>query len=143
MKRATKILIGGNGIEKTLRLAAKYADEWNGVFLKLDDFKERCQILDGYLAELGRKPKDVQRSLMIRVFYGKTEAALAKRMEGVKASQEELIARGLIVGTGAEIIEQLGKWQEAGCERIMLQWLDYDDMKGLEDMAAEVLPSFH
>jgi alkanesulfonate monooxygenase SsuD/methylene tetrahydromethanopterin reductase-like flavin-dependent oxidoreductase (luciferase family) len=143
MKRDTKILIGGNGIQKTLRLAAKYANEWNGVFLNHADYKERNQVLDGYLAEEGRKPSDVKRSLMIRAFYGKTEAELTKRMEGVKASKEELVARGVMVGTGAEIVEQLGRWKDAGCERIMLQWLDYDDMQGLEDMAAEVLPSFH
>lgn len=143
MKRDTKILIGGNGRNKTLRLAGKYADEWNAVYLNHADFKERNQILDGYLAEEGRKPSDVKRSLMIRVLYGKTEADLAKRMEGVKAPKEELVARGLMVGSGAEIVEQLGKWKDAGCERIMLQWLDYDDMQGLEDMAAEVLPSFH
>jgi alkanesulfonate monooxygenase SsuD/methylene tetrahydromethanopterin reductase-like flavin-dependent oxidoreductase (luciferase family) len=143
MKRDTKILIGGNGKQKTIRLAAKYADEWNAVYLNHADFKERNQILDGYLAEEGRKPSDVKRSLMIRVFYGKTDAELAKRMDGVKSSKEELIARGLMVGTGAQVTEQLGKWQEAGCERIMLQWLDYDDMQGLEDMAAEVLPNFH
>lgn len=143
MKRDTKILIGGNGKNKTIRLAAQYAVEWNGVYLNRVDYQERNQLLDGYLAEAGRQPRDVKRSLMTRVFYGKNEADLARRMEGVKATKEELQARGIVVGTGAEVIEQLGAWQEAGCERIMVQWLDYDDMQGLEEMAAEVLPSFH
>jgi alkanesulfonate monooxygenase SsuD/methylene tetrahydromethanopterin reductase-like flavin-dependent oxidoreductase (luciferase family) len=143
MKRDTKILIGGNGINKTMRLAAKYAAEWNGVFLNRGDYKERNQILDGYLAEEGRKPGDVKRSLMIRVFYGKTDAEVKKRMGETKLTKEELISRGVVVGTGAEIIEQLGAWQEVGCERIMLQWLEYDDMAGLEAMAAEILPAFH
>jgi alkanesulfonate monooxygenase SsuD/methylene tetrahydromethanopterin reductase-like flavin-dependent oxidoreductase (luciferase family) len=143
MKRDTRILIGGNGPNKTLPLAAKYAAEWNGVFLNRADYRERNQLLDSYLAEEGRKPGDVKRSMMTRVFYGKNDTDLKKRMEGTKQSKEELAARGVVVGTGSELIEQLGAWQDAGCERIMLQWLDYDDMAGLEALAAEVLPVFH
>jgi alkanesulfonate monooxygenase SsuD/methylene tetrahydromethanopterin reductase-like flavin-dependent oxidoreductase (luciferase family) len=143
MKRDTKILIGGNGIQKTMRLAAKYAQEWNGVFLSREDYKERNRILDGYLAEEGRQPSDVKRSLMIRVLYGKTDADVKKRMGESKFSKEELISRGIVVGTGSEIVEQLGAWEEAGCQRIMLQWLELDDMLGLENMAADILPVFH
>lgn len=144
MKRKdTKILIGGNGRKKTLPLAAKYAVEWNAVYLNFDDFKERCQLLDGYLEEEGRKPEDVKRSLMIRVIYGKDETALNKKLENANSSKEELQARGLVVGTGTEIVDILGKWQEAGCQRIMLQWIELDDLPSLEDMASDILPHFH
>lgn len=139
----TKILIGGNGPKKTLPLAAKYAIEWNAVYLNQADFKERCELLDGYLENEGRKPGDVKRSLMIRVIYGKDDANLNTQLADVKSSKEELIERGIVVGTGSEVVEQLGKWQETGCERIMLQWLDLDDLEGLELMAKEVLPHFH
>jgi alkanesulfonate monooxygenase SsuD/methylene tetrahydromethanopterin reductase-like flavin-dependent oxidoreductase (luciferase family) len=139
MKRDTKILIGGNGKNKTLPLAAKYGVEWNAVYLNHADFKERCELLDGYLEKEGRKPQEVKRSLMTRVFYGKDDADLKRRMDGVKSTKEELQARGIIAGTGSEIVDLLGKWSEAGCERIMMQWLDYDDMAGLEEMAKEIL----
>jgi hypothetical protein len=42
------------------------------------------------------------------------------------------------VGTGSEIIEQLGRLQEAGVQRVMLQWLDLDDLAGLEDLAKDI-----
>ncbi len=144
MKRKdTKILIGGNGPKKTLPLAAKYAVEWNGVFLNFEDYKQRNELLDGYLADEGRKPEDVKRSLMHRVLYGKDDAALAKKLDGFNSSKEELLKRGFIIGTGSEVVDIIGKWQEAGCQRIMLQWIELDDLNSLEDMAADVLPHFH
>ena len=45
-KRKTPILIGGNGPKRSLPLAAKYADEWNGVFLDADAYRARNTQLD-------------------------------------------------------------------------------------------------
>ena len=36
--------------------------------------------------------------------------------------------------------KQLGRLAEAGVQRIMLQWLDLDDLDGLEALARGVLP---
>lgn len=144
MKRKdTQILIGGNGPNKTLPLAAKYAVEWNAVYLNFEDFKQRNTLLDGYLQAEGRKAEDVKRSLMIRCIYGKDDASLAKALEGNQSSKAELQARGQVIGTGSEIVDILGKWQSAGLERIMLQWTDLDDLGSLENMAHEILPHFH
>ncbi|MGB7342124.1 MAG: LLM class flavin-dependent oxidoreductase [Phototrophicaceae bacterium] len=144
MKRKdTQILIGGNGRNKTLPLAAKYAVEWNAVYLNIEDFKERNTLLDGYLADEGRKPEAVKRSLMTRVLYGKDDAALAKRLESINSSVDELKARGIVVGTGSQVVDILGQWQEAGLQRIMLQWIELDELHDLEDLANDVLPHFH
>jgi len=144
MKRPdTKILIGGRGPKKTLPLVAKYADEWNSTFMNYDDYIERGQLLDSYLEDLGRQPEAVKRSMMIHMWYGKDDAAVAKRIEHLSLSKEELQARGLAVGTGSEIVDILGKWQDAGLERVMLQWVDYDHLEELYDLAADVLPHFH
>ncbi len=45
-KRKTPILIGGNGPKRSLPLAAKYADEWNGVYLDADAYRARNKRLD-------------------------------------------------------------------------------------------------
>jgi hypothetical protein len=37
-------------------------------------------------------------------------------------------------------VDQLGAWSAAGVERIMLQWMDLDDLAGLEAFATQVLP---
>mgnify|MGYP000191605117 CR=1 FL=1 len=144
MKRKdTQILIGGNGPKKTLPLAAKYAVEWNAVYLNIEDFKDRNELLNGYLEEEGRALSSMKRSLMIACIYGKDDASLAKALEGRGGSKEDLQARGFVVGTGSEIVDILGEWQEAGLDRIMLQWTDLENLASLEDMAHDILPHFH
>jgi len=137
------ILIGGNGPKRTLPLVSKYAEEWNAVFIDRETYRERAAILDDLLAKEKRDLSEVKRSLMTQVVYGKDDAELQAKLSEKDKSTEELIAAGLIVGTGNAIVDQIGQWTEAGVERFMLQWLDQDDIAGLEAMASDILPHFH
>lgn len=137
------ILIGGNGPKKTLPLVAKYAREWNAVFIDHETYRERAALLDSYLEQEGRKPEDVKRSLMTRVVYGKTDAEVKQRAEAAGEDLDKMRAEGRIVGTPQEIVDRLGEWTDAGVERFMLQWLELDDTDGMAAMAADVLPHFH
>lgn len=132
------ILIGGNGETRTLPLAARYASEWNAIFITQARFRELNARLDGLLAAQGRPAHSVRRSLMTNCRFGRDEAALQRVLGG--RSKSDLQARGLVVGTANEIVAQLGQWAEAGIQRLMLQWLDLDDLDGLEGLAQGVLP---
>lgn len=124
------VVIGGNGPRRTLPLAARFADEWNGVYLSLDDFRERSTRLDGLLEHEGRDPASVKRTLMTGVIFGRDEAQLAERLAGEDA--DELRAAGRIVGLAEEIPAQMRALEEAGVEGIMLQWTDdLDDLEGI------------
>lgn len=136
------IIVGGNGKKRTLQLAAKYADEWNGTGQTPETLRERNQILDEFLKAEGRKPSDVRRSIMIGVYYGADAAKLERVVKVSGRSKEELRAGGRLVGGAGEIAEQLNELQEAGCQRVMLQWLDQDDIEGLEHLAKTVMPQF-
>ncbi|MEZ4643344.1 MAG: TIGR03560 family F420-dependent LLM class oxidoreductase [Chloroflexota bacterium] len=131
------LLIGGNGPLRTLPLTARYAREWNAVYMPRAEFVERNALLDEMLAENGRSPSSMRRSLMTRVEIG-DDAALGRKF--TQATPAELRQRGLVLGTPAAIVDQLGSWHEAGVQRIMLQWLDLDDMAGLETLGTQVLP---
>ena len=138
------ILIGGNGPKRTLPLVARYADEWNAVYIAPEDVQERNDLLDALLAENGRQPGDVRRSLMTGCIFGRDEAAVAAKLASRNVTYEELRQRGNIaVGTGNQIVEQLGRWADSGVYRVMLQWIDLDDLDGLEAMAQSVLPQVH
>lgn len=134
------ILIGGNGPKRTLPLVAKYAKEWNGVYIPPKTFAERCKLLDEMLVANGRQPGDVRRSLMTGLVFGKDQAELNAKLAPRRLSADELKERGLVVGTGNELVEQLAAFAAAGVQRIMLQWLDLDDLAGLEALATAVLP---
>jgi F420-dependent oxidoreductase-like protein len=124
------IVVGGNGVRRTLPLAARYADEWNGVLLTPDEFADLSSRLDGIVREAGRDPGEVRRTLMTRVVFGRTGAEVA-RME---------LPAAVLAGTPNEIVEHLGSLSEAGVQRVMLQWLEVDDIDSLEAMAHSVLP---
>lgn len=132
------IVIGGNGPRRTLPLVARFADEWNGVVVLPARFAELNTRLDELLTERGRGLDAVKRTLMTRVVFGRDEAAVRHQLDGEDGAA--LRARGVLVGTANEVVEQLGRAAEAGAQRVTLQWLDLDDLDGIEAMARSVLP---
>jgi F420-dependent oxidoreductase-like protein len=131
------ILIGGNGPQRTLPLVARYADEWNAVYIPPARFAELSSRLDSLLAEQNRPASAVRRSLMTGLVSGRDEAELSARLQG--RDPAALRERGVIVGTPGAVIDQLGELAQAGVQRVMLQWLALDDMEGLEALAAAIL----
>ena len=138
------ILVGGNGPKYTLPQVVKFASEWNAVFTTPGEFASLSAQLDEMLEQAGRKPAEVRRSLMTNCIYARSSIALSKKLQARKRPKTtaELRKGGIIVGTGAELVEQIGELETAGVERVMLQWLDLEDMDGLEGIASEVLPHF-
>jgi F420-dependent oxidoreductase-like protein len=134
------ILIGGNGVQRTLPLAAQYADEWNGVLIPPTKVRELSAQLDGLLREVGRKPAEVRRSLMTGIVFGRNQVELDRKVTARGSTVAELRRHGLVAGTPAEVVNQLEQFAQAGVQRIMLQWLDLDDLTGLEALARAVLP---
>ena len=125
------IVVGGNGPRRTLPLAARWADEWNGVYLTPDGFADRCRRLDDLLREQGRAPASLRRTLMTRVVLGRDDAELERKLQGESAAS--LAAEGVLVGGPGEIAAGLRALREAGAQRVMLQWLDgLDDLEGIE-----------
>jgi F420-dependent oxidoreductase-like protein len=136
----SSILIGGNGLQRTLPLAAQYGDEWNGVLIPAVKYRELNAQLDGLLKEVGRKPEDVRRSLMTGIVFGRNQVELDRKVTARGSTVAELRRHGLIAGTPADVVNQLEQFAQAGVQRIMLQWLDLDDLVGLEALARAVLP---
>ena len=132
------IVIGGNGERRTLPLVARYADEWNGVSLTPARFAALSGRLDELLREAGRAPSAVRRTLMTRVLFGRDEAELRGKLEGRTVA--ELRERGVLVGGAVDLIEQLRELEGAGVERVMLQWLELDEIDALEALGREVVP---
>jgi F420-dependent oxidoreductase-like protein len=148
-QRRTPILIGGNGPNKTLPLAARYADEWNGVFINLPTFIERMQRLDELIEQEGREPTIVKRSIMGPIHWAENDAGVAKLLDGFNAQRgtnlglEDVQNFGIIAGTSRQIVDQLSGYVDAGCQRFMLQITEYDDLTPVEAWAEEILPHFH
>ena len=136
------ILIGGNGSKRTLRLVAKYAQEWNAVLTPPAEIARLNALLNKSLKIQARQAGKVRRSLMTGCIFGKDQNEVDRkinlRTQGQR-TRDELRQRGLIVGTADEIVEQCRELANVGGQRVMLQWLDLDDTAGLEAMADGIL----
>jgi F420-dependent oxidoreductase-like protein len=134
-----RILIGGNGEKRTLPLAVKYASEWNAVFLRPAELIRLNARLDGLLKAAGRDPKSIRRSMMTGLRFGRTKKELEGKLSAHKQTREELHKRGILVGVGQEIKPLMAELEKTGLQRLMLQWLDLDDLNGLSALARVIL----
>ncbi len=129
------ILVGGNGARRTLPLAARFATEWNATFQTPANFSRLSRRLDELLAGRGQNPSSVRRSMMTGLVFGRDDAEVRRKIAERGRTLEESRSRGIISGTPDQITDQLRALQEVGVQRVMLQWLDLDDLDGLEAFA--------
>ena len=132
------IIIGGNGEKRTLPLVARFADEWNGLMMGNEEWSRRNTLLDDLLDAEGRDRTSVRRSLMCGTIVARDQSALDADADSARF--DELRARGAVIGTPNDVVEILAAKAEAGIESVQLQWLDFDDIAGLELIASTVLP---
>jgi alkanesulfonate monooxygenase SsuD/methylene tetrahydromethanopterin reductase-like flavin-dependent oxidoreductase (luciferase family) len=132
------IVVGGNGRRRTLPLVARYAAEWNATFLTPAKFGPLNAHLDELLQAVGRARSSVRRTMMLGTVFGRDEAALAGKAAGRDLA--DLREGGVVCGPPAAAVDQLGGLARAGVQRVMLQWLDLDDLDGVELLARSVLP---
>ena len=112
VQKPLPLLIGGGGEKVTLRIAAKYADEWN-VWGDVATLTKKMAILDGYCAELGRSPRTIQRSAVALLFLT-DDRALVEKMKS------RPLGRPTIIGNGDEVREIVRAYREAGVDELIV-----------------------
>ncbi len=131
------VIVGGSGLKRTPRLAARYADEFNMPFARVDDTVRRFEAVRAACAAEGR-PTPVL-SVAQTVCCGRTDAEVRRRAEAMGRDVETARERG-VTGTPAEVVEQLRRYADVGAERVFLQVLDLSDLDHLDLIASEVAP---
>jgi F420-dependent oxidoreductase-like protein len=134
------ILIGGRGWYRTLPLTARFADEWNCGFRSAEDFGRLNRRLTRLLEQAGRDPASVRRTAANTTIFGNDDGQLRRKLEARGYTPESALRSGIIHGTGAQIAEQLQRYEQAGAQRVMLQWLELEDLESLASLAEAVLP---
>jgi F420-dependent oxidoreductase-like protein len=133
------LLVGGAGRKRTPRLAARYASEFNAPFASAEDNARLFAGVREACDEAGRDPASLVYSSALVLCVGRDEAELARRAAAIGREVGELRAHG-VAGTPAEAVDTIGRYAEAGAERIYLQVLDLSDLDHLDLVAAEVAP---
>jgi F420-dependent oxidoreductase-like protein len=133
------IIIGGQGTQRTPRLAATYASEFNRAFAPVDDFAERSALVRRACEKIGRDPASLRYSVALVVAVGSSEAEFRRRAAAIGREPEELRAHGAC-GSPAEAAAMIQRYRNAGAQRIYLQVLDLSDLDHLDLIARDVVP---
>jgi F420-dependent oxidoreductase-like protein len=148
----SRLMLGGGGEQRTLRLVAEYADEWNAPTMPHAAYLHKTEVLHRHCDAVGRDPRQIQRSMLLGHIVGADLTDLRQRATNVQAilpglrdfSADEVIERqrdlGWIVGTTDEVADQIQAWGALGVQRVMLQTFDMDDMDQMKLIASEVIP---
>ena len=124
------LLIGGGGEKVTLKITAKYADEWN-VWGDPAILRQKMDILDGHCAEIGRDPKEIQRSAVALLFMSDDNAFL-EQMRNTDMQQPA------IIGTPEEVRDVVTEYEYAGVDELIVP----DFTMGNKDQKLAIMDTF-
>ncbi|WP_128374843.1 LLM class F420-dependent oxidoreductase [Streptomyces cavernae] len=131
------VLIGGSGAQRTPRLAARYADEFNMPFGSIEESERQFGRVRAAAEQAGRKADELVYSNALVACVGKNDAEVARRAAAIGREVEELKTNGL-AGTPDEVVDKMGRYAEIGSRRLYLQILDLDDLDHLELISTAV-----
>jgi F420-dependent oxidoreductase-like protein len=111
-----RILIGGGGEHKTLRLVAQYADACN-IFGGPDQLTHKFAVLRERCAEVGRPFEEIERTNLQSVDLGRE--------------------------TPAQVVDRFATLAEVGVQHVILNMAGVSDPRNIETFGRDVLPKVH
>jgi F420-dependent oxidoreductase-like protein len=105
-----RIMVGGGGEQRTLRIAAKHADLTHWFPLGLDVLNRKTDVLTGYCAAIGRDPSEIERTMAAPVIVAATEAEGRALRDALPAERRPHVA----VGTPEQAADALRPYLDAG-----------------------------
>ncbi len=132
------ILIGAKGERRGLRIAARFADEWNS-WATVPQLRQRSEVLARHCVEVDRDPASIRRSTQALVTLVDDPAEAARL-------RDEPSDRPTLIGTPAEVVDQVGAYAEAGLDELIVPDWMWGDVAGrteaLDRFSAEVASAF-
>jgi F420-dependent oxidoreductase-like protein len=124
------LLIGGGGEKRTLRIAARYADEWN-VWSVPEVLAHKVSVLERHCDEVGRDPADIQRSTQALLFLVDDEA----RADDLRSRD---FGPRTMIGTPEQLTEIVAAYRDAGADELIVP----DFTLGTGQQRLEILDRF-
>ena len=132
------LMVGGGGEQRTLRIAARWADMWN-VWGTPELLAHKCSVLDRHCVDLGRDPASIGRSANALLVISTDPAWVAAR-------RDRPYGRATIVGTPPEVVDIVGQYRDVGISELILPDFTLPDparkRDALDLFITEVAPHF-
>ena len=106
------ILIGGGGERRTLRITARFADEWN-TWSTPDLLAHKLGVLRAHCEDIERDPSEIQVSTQALLFLSTDETWLADKRP---TDSQQLV----IAGTPDEVVEIVARYRDAGADELII-----------------------
>lgn len=120
------LLIGGGGEKRTLRIAARFADQWNH-WTTPDVLSQKLEVLTRHCEDIGRVRSEIHVSTQALVFLSTDEQKLAPL-------RNRDIGRAMAVGNPQEMIDLMGAYREAGADEFILPGFTLGDRQERRDV---------
>jgi F420-dependent oxidoreductase-like protein len=143
------VIVGGQGTPRSIRLAARYADEYNVYGSGPEVCRDAFARLDEECLRIERDPATIVRSVMVGLLIGADEAELAERIATLLAvvTEGDTDPRAWldkhrprwIMGTPDRARAMVATFEATGAQRIMLQDFLPRDHAMIELAAKELL----
>lgn len=135
------ILVGGNGLKKTLRTVATYADMWNTMG-PAADVAHRDAVLREHCLAVGRDQASIERTLELKPII-RDDPAEAQRVWAAclaRAGTAPEAIRNAWLGTPAEVAERFRPYRALGFDTMIVELPAPYDAETIERLATEVAP---
>ena len=128
------LMIGGGGEQRTLKIAAQYADEWN-VWGDAQILRHKMNILDQHCESAGRDPDEIERSAVALLFLSDNEKYLNK----IRAAE---LASPAIIGNVSEVIEIVSTLKEIGVKELIIPDFTLGTLIGADTVKQDLMEKF-
>jgi F420-dependent oxidoreductase-like protein len=132
------LLVGGGGERRTMRVAARYADQWNA-WTTPEVLANKVAVLRAHCAQVGRDPSEIGVSTQALLFLSTDTGWLAGKRQAQPGS-------AVIVGTPAEVTDIVGRYREAGADELIVPDFTLGSLARKKDTCdlfmTEVAPAF-
>jgi F420-dependent oxidoreductase-like protein len=111
---ALPIWVGGQGEQRTLRIAARYADAWNIPFVSPETFVHKRSVLHRHCETIGRDPAELRCAVNVGIAW--TEESLQQQF-GALANA---VRPGVLTGSDGEVLDRIGEYVAGGADQVNL-----------------------
>lgn len=125
------IIVGGGGEQRTMAIAARWADGSNQAYLSTEAYRHKNEVLDYWCERFDRDPSSLERSVLLH---------FRMSSRGVPPSGPQ--ADGAISGEARQVVDRISEYVDAGAERISFAIRPPIDWDALQSFTEDVMPAF-